>query len=77
MSASVGKRPCLALGHSGPIRGSSCPRDDGSREMLTRNSCLWPLRFAVLTLKEIAKIISRDFKCVLDTTSPKEGERWE
>ena len=42
MSASVEKRPCSALGHFGPIRGSSCPRDGGSREVLSNTSYFRP-----------------------------------
>jgi hypothetical protein len=38
MSASVEKRPCSVPGHSGPIRGSSLTRDDGSREALSKTS---------------------------------------
>jgi hypothetical protein len=42
MSASVGKRPCSAPGHSGPIRESSFTRDDGSREALSNTSYFRP-----------------------------------
>jgi len=39
MSDLVGKRPCWAQGHFGPIRGPQCPRDDGcSGTGLSRNS---------------------------------------